>query len=390
MKKTAVILLLVLIGCSILGCAHIGPEKSLFGDDRVTTAAANQMFDPGFEGFTDEQLFKLLDPKNKTGLPDNKEFSTLSNSQKIEYLNKAFWEANNNDEYKKDTARRSQIQDRLIAASDQRCNVYATYIKRINTYQNGIFGTLTTMLGGAGAIVTGENSARLLSGLAGISSGTRAELNQAIFESITTSIIIPGIQKTRIDFLKEILNKRSKPLTEYTIEGAIADAITYHGFCSMDTGISYAQKSIQSYSDIGVKRFNEIQSELGIARSASESFTIGPLTSLVVCEKVLNDFAKKLVEYKEKTDQSKQEQRPLIDNMDSLAASVKDGDLRKEASKFDDDLKVAMFNFASTTGAEKSINFSLLDEQQLKARDFVKKVDAKNTEILIEVKKLAK
>ncbi|MCP5242923.1 MAG: hypothetical protein H6940_05740 [Burkholderiales bacterium] len=57
-------------------------------------------------------------------------------------------------------------------------------------------GTLTTALGGAGAIVTGAEAARILAGLAGIASGTRAELNQAIFESVATSVIVPAIQKT--------------------------------------------------------------------------------------------------------------------------------------------------------------------------------------------------
>ena len=53
--------LLAISGCSAL---HIGPEKNLFGGGRVTTASANQIFDPGFEGFTDEQLVQLLDPEN--------------------------------------------------------------------------------------------------------------------------------------------------------------------------------------------------------------------------------------------------------------------------------------------------------------------------------------
>jgi hypothetical protein len=388
MNKLGLMNFFVLIGCIISGCASIGPERSIFGGDRVTTASANQIFDPAFEGFTDEQLFKLLDPDNKVQLPKDKEYGTLSNSEKINYLSLAFRKANSDPSY--GPAHRSQVQDRLIAASNQRCNVFKTYLKRVSTYQNGIFGTLTTALGGAGAIVNGEGAARLLSGLAGISSGTRAELNQATFESIATSVIIPGIQKTRSELLKDILNKRSKPLAEYTIEGAIGDAIKYHGACSMDTGIAYAQKSIQSYGDIGIERFNEIQKALGIARSASESFTIGPLTSLVVCEKILDEFAKKLTDYKKKTDPSKIEQKTLIDNIDNLIASAKDGELRKEASKLDEELKVAMFNFASTTGSEKSNNFSLLDAQQIKARDFAKKVDAKNTEILIEVKKVAK
>lgn len=207
---------------------------------------------------------------------------------------------------------------------------------------------------------------------------------------MATSVIIPGIQKTRDELMKEMLNKRSKTLQEYTIEGAIGDAIKYHGACSMDAGISYAQKSIQSYEDLGIKKFSEIQNALGIARSASESFTIGALTSLVVSEKVLDEFAKKLTDYKGQTDSTKAEQTALIQNINSLIASTKDGDLRKEASKLDEDLKTAMFNCASTTGAEKSANFSLLDAQQIRARDFAKKVDAMNVQLLIELKKLSK
>lgn len=216
----------------------------MFGERRVTSASVNQMFDPEFEGFNDEKLLLLLDP-DSIGIDE--EYSKLSDSNKIKKLNKAFAVAN---ETANKTKRVSEIQDRLIAASDQRCNLYTTYLKRISEYTNGTFGTLTTVLGGAGAIVTGATSARVLSGLAGISSGTRAELNQATFESISTSVIIPGIQKTRDKFRGEMHDNRKDD--NYTVEGAIADVIRYHGACSMDTGIAYAQKSIQLYDDVGV------------------------------------------------------------------------------------------------------------------------------------------
>lgn len=391
MKNYTMVVFLVLTGLIATGCASLGPEglveKSIFGGVRVTGASADQIFDANFEGFDDEKLFRLLDPENKACLDKVKSFSGLGPSEKIEYLRKAFRKANTCY----DVSHRSQIQDRLIASSNQRCNLYTTYLKRLSTYYNGIFGTLTTILGGAGAIVTGAGSARILSGLAGISSGTRAELNQAVFESIATSVIIPGIQKSRNEFHKEILNKRSKLLEEYTIEGAIADAITYHGYCSMDTGIAYAQKSIQSYDDIGIKKFTEFQREFGIARSASESFTIGPLGSLVVAGKVLEDFKKQLNEDKvriNKLDLSKDKQKDVKIKYDALLQATSDekGDLRKEAQGLDDELKTAIFNFASATGVNKSDSFSVLELQQIKARNYAKKIDAKNTEFRIELR----
>lgn len=77
----------------------MGPEKSLFGGDRVTTASANQMFEKSFEAFSDDDLKRLLDPEGT----------------QPETLTQAFLHAN---EYNDARARRSQIQDRLIAASN--------------------------------------------------------------------------------------------------------------------------------------------------------------------------------------------------------------------------------------------------------------------------------
>jgi len=238
------------------GCTpfNAGPEGSLFGDNRVNPASANQMFDKSFESFSDEELMLLLDP-NGLGKMYKGKLSGLSSSQQLVALRLAFKKAN--ESY--NTAHRAQVQDRLIAASNQRCNLYTTYLKRLSNRTNGIFGTMTTVLGGASAIVTGETAARTLGGLAGISSGTRAELNQAIFESVATSVIVPSIKVRRKEILIEILEKRGEKLSVYTIEGAIADAIRYHGACSMDAGISQASKSIKFYEDIGIEHIITIK-----------------------------------------------------------------------------------------------------------------------------------
>lgn len=266
MTKLRNLMLFVSVGFISAGCAGTTPESSLFGDKRVTTASANQMFDKNFESFSDEKLVSLLDPEGTGSVAGS------SGGEMAQRLDLAFLHANKVDssDPSKAEARRSQIQDRLIAASNQRCNLYTTYLKRISEYTNGIFGVTTTLLGGAGAIVTGENAARTLSGLAGISSGTRAELNQAVFESLTTSVIVPAIRLRREEILQSILAKRTCPLTKYTVEGAIADVVNYHGACSIDTGIAYAEKSIQSYDDIGVKKFKEIDALLK-RKDASEN-----------------------------------------------------------------------------------------------------------------------
>lgn len=257
-----VLLMLSAVMIHFSGCAAFsaGPEGSRFGDHRVNPASANQMFDKGFEQFSDQKLVLLLDPRSANTLTAQ----DLTPAAIPATLQRAFHNANTqygrgNDKGK---AHRSQVQDRLIAASNQRCNLYTTYLKRLSNRTNGLFGTLTTVLGGASAIVTGETAARTLGGLAGISSGTRAELNQAIFESVATSIIVPSIHLRRKEILDEIVKKRKQDLDVYTVEGAIADAIRYHGACSMDAGISQASKSIQLYQDIGIERTVIIRSKI--------------------------------------------------------------------------------------------------------------------------------
>ncbi|KWT86784.1 hypothetical protein [Candidatus Magnetominusculus xianensis] len=262
MKKIYKVLCVVLIGIMFTGCATSGqsllnPETSVTGGGRVTSSSANQIMSEGFEFYDDEKLFSLLDPENKSNLQD-KSFSTLTEPDKAKFINLAFFNANKFYEEK----HRSQIQDQLKIASDQRCNLYNSYLKRISTYYNASFGVLSTIFGGVGAIVTG-NASRLLSGMAGISSGVKEELSQSLFSSITTSVIVPGIEKKREEIWQGILKKRNDKLDTYTVQGAIADVIIYHGACKIDTGLDYAQKTIQLSKDAGLTQFQETMKKLG-------------------------------------------------------------------------------------------------------------------------------
>lgn len=375
-----ILTLFFISGCSTLG-NKFGPEESMFGGDRVTSASANQMFNSEFEGFNDEQIIHLLDPAT-----DSKVTDSNIPSQSIEKrLNTAFYKAN---EYPNPELHRSQIQDRLIAASNQRCNIYTTYIKRMSTKNNAAFGTLTTALGGAGAIVTGAHTARLLAGLAGISSGVRAELNQAIFESVATSVIVPAIHKQRAEILEEIQGKRGTnglSLEEYTVAGAIADAIKYHGACSMDAGIAFAQKSLNSFEDVGVMRFTDIQHKLNAARGASASFSVGAkfFDSLVVAENELKKFKAKLPGYQDKINllpEQKEAPQKILNEL--VASSDKEGSFSKKAIELDASLKELTFNFHSAGVEDKSLRFSLLVEQQKQAKRFSEGLTKKESELI--------
>jgi hypothetical protein len=140
---------------------------------------------------------------------------------------------------------RNAIQDRVIAASDQRCNVFLNYIQRHQAATNFGLGSLTSLLAGSGAIVTGATAARVLAGSAGIVTGIRAEYDQNYFYNQTVSVISKGIRQRRKSLLVEIELKRSPEKADsYTVERAVGDALLYHGGCTIAAGLEESNTAL--------------------------------------------------------------------------------------------------------------------------------------------------
>ncbi|MFT4101062.1 MAG: hypothetical protein QM674_08520 [Burkholderiaceae bacterium] len=124
----------------------------------------------------------------------------------------------------------------------------------------------TTILAGAGAIATPATTVRALSGLAGISSGVGAELQQSYFSNLATQVIVPGIDLARADLRTEIASKRGRSISEYTLEAAIADAARYHGACSMNAGLEHSGKAVVEISNPGVRMLNATLGQMNLAQ----------------------------------------------------------------------------------------------------------------------------
>jgi len=234
-------LTILLSGCATSAGSRlkgwIGPESSLFGGGRVTSAGVNQLFDETLEtksfllsgSITNEGGEKepLLDGKESAGKEPE----------------------------------RNNLQDRIIAAANQRCGLYQTYLKQLQGKTDLSLGILATVLGGVGAIVTAADTARALSGAAGITSGARAEFNQAILLNSAIPIIIKGIEKRREKLKKAMLEQRAKPIEEYTAALAMADAIDYHNACTLGKGLEEADAALEFAKNPGLEAFTDAFSE---------------------------------------------------------------------------------------------------------------------------------
>ena len=138
---------------------------------------------------------------------------------------------------------RNEVQGQLISASINRCNEYKTYLRRGSSRFQFYSGSLSTVFGTVGALVSGGAS-QVFSGLAGLASGINAEYQQDMLSSVTTSVIIPGIDKQRGAVLANITERQCLSLSDYGLSMAIADAIQFHGQCTIDVGIAAASQSI--------------------------------------------------------------------------------------------------------------------------------------------------
>ena len=385
----------VLSGC---GWMNIDPEYSSSGGGRVTAASVNQILGSDFETFNDEKMLYLLNPKihkddnfHKTYFPKGTKagdiaFDKLTDIQKYRVLQGALLEVNEYDNgnfhSEKAKARRSQVQQSLISASENRCNLYKAYLRRASTYTNGIFGSFTTILAGAGSIVTGEATARLLSGLAGVSSGLRGEWNQALFESLATTMIVPGIEQRRTEIRLNIDQKKRKSLVDYTIQEALADAIQYHGACSLDAGIIKAGKSIQRYDDVGIKQFVKAKTELALANIASDlagGQTLSGKAELERYTEKLNNLIQQINGKQPSTTRN-----AVSNDIDNLKTDIKVGSNNmSNAENSDKELKNILFELASSSEETRSLTLIRIKEQQLSLKnDILLPIDKRYQDLL--------
>ncbi len=148
---------------------------------------------------------------------------------------------------------RNRVQERILGASQDRCNEYFTFLDGFDAETNFMLGSLTTAVAGAGAIFTQVDTVRALSGIAAIFSGVRSEFNEDYFANQTIEVIRKGIEARRAELYRTIKSNQSKGLSNYTVEEAIKDAIDYHGACSLTAGLLKLGKSLERVENPGLK-----------------------------------------------------------------------------------------------------------------------------------------
>lgn len=136
--------------------------------------------------------------------------------------------------------RRNEMQNRIIAASNQRCGMYIRTLVSVKAQSNTIWGGMAALLSGAASVVTPASLAKSLAAGSTFSNATLNNYNEGYFNNLTVNIIASGITNKRKEIMNEITTKQKSNLVDYTPNMAIADAAAYHASCNILAGLEAA------------------------------------------------------------------------------------------------------------------------------------------------------
>jgi hypothetical protein len=136
---------------------------------------------------------------------------------------------------------RNELQDRIIAASNQRCSTYIRTLISSKAQTKMGWAGLATLLSGAASVVNPAQLARVLSAGSTVSNGILSTYNEAYFNDLAITAISTGIMRKRQALLEQLTeDRKSKKLVDYPVNRAISDALTYHAACNLISGLQVA------------------------------------------------------------------------------------------------------------------------------------------------------
>ncbi|WP_327079701.1 hypothetical protein [Polaromonas sp. CG_9.5] len=210
-----------LTGCSTLR-HYTTPDE-----DNLLSGAGSLMVDKTSKTAEKFEQIDIGDLLKHYGLDNPELVSTSAEMTKFQYL-------------------RNDLQDRIIAASNQRCGTFLRVLVSSKSQTQMGWSGFATLLSGAASIATPVSAAKALAAGSTVSNAFLSLYNEAYFNNLTVNVISAGISKQREGLLQYMTKEREKPLLQYPVNRAIADALTYHSACNIITGLEAAATATKS------------------------------------------------------------------------------------------------------------------------------------------------
>lgn len=282
--------LAVLAGPLMLaGCAQLLPEwenqkeasEQITGVDRHSTfPAMRRIF------FEQVNLVEMIDPLGRAKTQYGTSWQAADHLDKtddrrwgVRYDLALAWFRSTQEITKQDKQlQRNSVQDKMLAVSVSRCNVFKTFLRRQQSDVNFLLGSATTAAGVLGAVLPGATASRNLAGMAGLFSGTQAEYNSAYYSNLAAHVIVQGIELRQARLQKELVqSRRDLTIDAYSMEAAINDAIVMDGTCSTVVGLLEAADAIKESNNPGLARAAEVMAGVRVMNEIANADKVSEL-----------------------------------------------------------------------------------------------------------------
>jgi hypothetical protein len=155
--------------------------------------------------------------------------------------------------------RRNELQDRIIAASNQRCGSYLRVLVASRGQAETLWGSLSVLLGATATAIAHPLTIKAFAAGSTVSSGVLSKYNEAYFQNLTVSVISGGITRQRQEILKAIDAQRTRGLVEYPVNRAVADALSYHSACNVVSGLEAAAAATKGAGSMQISGLSDGQ-----------------------------------------------------------------------------------------------------------------------------------
>jgi len=142
------------------------------------------------------------------------------------------------DAANRDNVCRNRLADHLIGLSNDMCAQHKVRIHSNAALINTSATALATTLGGIGALVTGSDASRILSGSAGMTTALQSNVNENIFQNQLASAILKQIDNQREAKLKDIRAHYNENTKTYSAEHMVADVNDYNNLCAFSEALA--------------------------------------------------------------------------------------------------------------------------------------------------------
>ena len=285
------------------GCAQLTPDfrnqaeasEQISGVDRHSSyPAVRRIF------FEQVNLVELIDPQARAKALYTESWPTAEHSDPrddrrwgVRYDLALAWFRSTQEITKADKKlQRNSVQDKMLAVSVSRCNVFKTFLRRQQSDVNFLLGTATTAAGVLGAVLPGATASRNLAGMAGLFSGTQAEYNSAYYSNLAAHVIAQGIELRQSRMQRDLVQARQElSIDAYSMEAAINDAIVMDGTCSTVVGLLEAADSIKEASNPGLARAAEVLAGVRVMNEIANADKVSDLAESGKLAKMLKHSA---------------------------------------------------------------------------------------------------